>query len=100
IAGDELVYRDGATHFTIYATPSAGTAKNTVAVWRVADLRSEVAALRSRGVEFKDCEIGDGRTVEGIYTDADERSLAAWFDDSEGNTLGLAEDRGERISPG
>lgn len=99
IEGEELVYRQGATHLTVYATPSAGTAKNTVAVWRVADLRSEVAALRSRGVEFRDYEIGDSRTVDGIYTDPDDGSLAAWFVDSEGNTLGLAEDRGEPIRP-
>lgn len=99
IDGEELVYRQGLTHLTIYATPSAGTAKNTVAVWRVDDLRAEVAALRSRGVEFNEYEIGDDRTVDGIYADADDGSLAAWFVDSEGNTLGLAEDHGERIRP-
>lgn len=99
IEGEELVYRQGPTHLTIYATPSAGTAKNTVAVWRVDDLRAEVAALRSRGVEFDDYEIGNARTVDGIYTDSDDGSLAAWFVDSEGNTLGLAEDHGERIRP-
>jgi catechol 2,3-dioxygenase-like lactoylglutathione lyase family enzyme len=97
IEGEELVYRQGATHLTIYVTPSAGTAKNTVAVWRVDDLRAEVGALRSRGVAFGDYEIAGVRTVDGVYTDPDDGSLAAWFMDSEGNTLGLAEDRGEPI---
>jgi catechol 2,3-dioxygenase-like lactoylglutathione lyase family enzyme len=97
--GEELVYRQGATHLSIYMTPSAGTAKNTVAVWRVDDLRAEVAALRSRGVVFDDYEIGGAWTVDGIYTDPDDESLAAWFVDSEGNTLGLVEDHGERIRP-
>ena len=97
--GEELVYRQGATHLSMYVTPSAGTAKNTVAVWRVDDLRAEVAALRSRGVIFDDYEIGDTRTVDGIYTDPDGEELAAWFVDSEGNTLGLVEDRGEPIRP-
>lgn len=97
---DELVYnREGPTRFTMFETPSAGTARNTVAVWRVRDLRSEVAALRARGVEFKDYEIGDTRTVEGIYTDPDDGSLAAWFVDADGNTLGLAEDHGAPIQP-
>jgi catechol 2,3-dioxygenase-like lactoylglutathione lyase family enzyme len=97
--GEELVYRQGATNFTIYVTPSAGTAKNTVAVWRVDDLRAEVAALRSRGVVFGDYEIGDVKTVDGVYSDPDDGSLAAWFVDSEGNTLGLAEDHGVAIRP-
>jgi catechol 2,3-dioxygenase-like lactoylglutathione lyase family enzyme len=97
--GEELVYRQGATHFVVYTTPSAGTAKNTVAVWRVADLRAEVSALRSRGVVFGDYEIDGTKTVNGIYSDPDDGSLAAWFVDSEGNTLGLVEDHGEPIRP-
>lgn len=96
---DELVYRQGATSFTMFEAPSAGTAKNTVGVWRVADLRSEVGALRSRGVEFKDYEIGGVGTVDGVYADPDGDELAAWFSDSEGNILGLAEDHGEPIRP-
>ena len=99
VLADELVYRQGATGFTMFETPSAGTAKNTVGVWRVDDLRAEVEALRSRDVVFAAYQIGDTSTVDGIYTDPDDGSLAAWFVDSEGNTLGLAEDRGERIRP-
>jgi len=99
LPNEEMVFRQGATHFSVYQTESAGTAKNTVAVWRVDDLRTEVAALRSRGVAFGDYEIGDARTVDGIYTDPDDGSLAAWFTDSEGNTLGLVEDHGEPIQP-
>ena len=97
VEGEELVYRQGATHLTIYVTPSAGTARNTVAVWRVDDLRAEVAGLRSRGVTFGDYEIAGVMTVDGIYADPDDGSLAAWFVDSEGNTLGLVEDHGEPI---
>ena len=99
VLAGELVYRQGATRFTMFETPSAGTAKNTVGVWRVDDLRAEVEALRSRGVAFADYQIGDTSTVDAIYTDPHDGSLAAWFVDSEGNTLGLAEDRGERIRP-
>ena len=91
---DELVYHEpGGTRFTMFETASAGTAKNTVAVWRVADLRSEVATIRSRGVEFMDAEIGGVPTVDGIYADPDGDQLLAWFRDPDGNVLGLAEDR-------
>jgi len=44
-------------------------------------------------------EIGGVETIDGIYTDPDDGSLAAWFVDSEGNTLGLVEDHGESIRP-
>jgi catechol 2,3-dioxygenase-like lactoylglutathione lyase family enzyme len=94
---EEVVYRQGATHFSIYATPSAGTAKNTVAVWRVDDLRREVADLRSRGVVFNDYDFGDFKTIDGIYADPDDGTLSAWFTDSESNILGLVEDHGTAI---
>lgn len=96
---DELVYWQGETHFSMYATPSAGTARNTVAVWRVDHLRAEVDDLRARGVVFADYEIGGLKTVEGVFGDQDGDELAAWFVDSEGNTLGLVEDLTEPIRP-
>jgi catechol 2,3-dioxygenase-like lactoylglutathione lyase family enzyme len=95
---DELArYRSGLTHLSIYATPSAGTARNTVAVWRVDDLRGEVAALRGRGVVFEDYDFGDARTEDGILTDPEDGSLNAWFKDSEGNVLGIVEDHGDPL---
>jgi catechol 2,3-dioxygenase-like lactoylglutathione lyase family enzyme len=99
LPNEEMVYRQGATHFSVYQTESAGTAKNTVAVWRVDDLRAEAADLRARGVVFDDYEIDGVKTIDGIYIDPDDGSLAAWFVDSEGNTLGLVEDHGDPIRP-
>jgi catechol 2,3-dioxygenase-like lactoylglutathione lyase family enzyme len=94
---EELVYRSGMTHLSIYATPSAGTAKNTVAEWHVDDLRAEVAALRARGVVFEEYDLGSIRTVEGIMTESDG-SLNAWFTDSEGSILGLVEGQGDQMT--
>jgi len=91
-AGGDVVYRQGKTEFVIYATAAAGTAKNTVAVWRVADLRAEMAALRARGVVFEDYDFGDVKTVDGVLTDPDGDELSAWFKDSEGNVLGVVQD--------
>jgi catechol 2,3-dioxygenase-like lactoylglutathione lyase family enzyme len=94
---DLLVYRAGKSHFSIYQTPSAGTAKNTVAAWRVGDLRAEVSELRSRGVVFEEYDFGDSRTVDGILVDPNGDSVA-WFKDSEGNVLGLSQIRpGDRF---
>ena len=90
--GEICNYESGPTRFTVYNTSFAGTAKNTVAGWRVSDARSEVARLRSRGVTFEHYDLGDlGRTVDGILED-DEKVLA-WFTDSEGNILSLAQDK-------
>ena len=87
-----LIYRvDGRLHL-LYETEYAGTAQNTVAGMAVADLRAETARLRARGVTFEEYDFGpDGRTVGGILTEG-ESDVNAWFTDSEGNILALAED--------
>lgn len=86
-------YKSGPSTFTVYKTEFAGTARNTVGVWRLRGLRDEVARLRGRGVVFEEYDFGDdGKTVGGILSDA-EGDVNAWFKDSEGNMLALAEDR-------
>jgi catechol 2,3-dioxygenase-like lactoylglutathione lyase family enzyme len=96
--GELLIYRSGRTHLSIYATPSAGTAQNTVAEWHVDDLRTEMAALRARGVVFEEYDFGSARTVDGIMADTLDGSLNAWFIDSEGSILGLVEGQGDQIT--
>jgi catechol 2,3-dioxygenase-like lactoylglutathione lyase family enzyme len=87
-------YKSGPSTFSVYKTEFAGTAKNTVGIWRLTGIRDEVARLRGRGVVFEEYDFGDeGRTVGGIMSDA-EGDVNAWFKDSEGNILALAEDRG------
>ena len=92
--GFVLDYRSGGTRFEVYKTDFAGSAKNTVAVWRLAGIRDEVGRLRARGVAFEEYDFGpEGRTVGGILAEG-ETDLNAWFVDSEGNILALAEDAG------
>ena len=94
MAGFVLDYRSGDTRFEVYKTDFAGSAKNTVAVWRLAGIRDEVGRLRGRGVTFEEYDFGpEGRTVGGILAEG-ESDLNAWFTDSEGNILALAEDAG------
>jgi len=95
--GELLVYRSGETRLSIYVTPSAGSARNTVAEWHVDDLPAEVAALRARGVVFEEYDFGTSRTIDGILTDSDG-SLNAWFTDSEGSILGLVEGQGDHMT--
>jgi catechol 2,3-dioxygenase-like lactoylglutathione lyase family enzyme len=91
----ELIYRVGRSTFSIFLSLDAGTAKNTVAAWNVADLRAEMARFRARGVVFEDYDFDDLKTIDGVAANADG-ALDAYFIDSEGNTIVL----GQPAEPG
>ena len=56
----------GETWLYLYATPSAGTAKNTIAGWEVKDIETVMAGLRERGVIFEEYDLGDVQMVDGL----------------------------------
>jgi catechol 2,3-dioxygenase-like lactoylglutathione lyase family enzyme len=98
-AGMVLDFATGGTSFNVYRTEFAGTAKNTVGIWRLEGLVPEVERLRERGVVFDEYEVDPGEHyVDGILFD-DEGPANAWFTDSEGNILALAQDRGGTSAP-
>ena len=86
-----LAYQVEQTIFTVFETPAAGTAQNTVMIWSVPDLRAEVSRLRARGLVFADLDLGgDERTIDGIMPGADSEGadvLNAWFQDGDGNVF-------------
>ena len=93
LPGFLAVYQSGPSTFNVSKTEFAGTARNTVAVWRLVGIRDEVARLRGRGILFEEYDFGDdGKTVGGILSDA-EGDASVWFKDSEGSILALVEDR-------
>ena len=71
--------------------PSSGrsTGALTQAGWRTDDIEAVVADLKSRGVVFEEYDLPGFRTVNSIATTGPIR--AAWFKDSEGNLLGIAQ---------
>ena len=73
-----LVYELGGADsaFTIFETPFAGTAKNTVMNWAVPNVRATVGRLRARGVTFEDYDFGDFRTVDGIMRETSRSRIA------------------------
>jgi predicted enzyme related to lactoylglutathione lyase len=71
----------------LYPTPNAGTSKASQAFWQVEDAEREVAELKARGVTFEEYDMPGMKTVNGIATAGGAK--AAWFKDSEGNTLAL-----------
>ncbi|MER8103531.1 VOC family protein [Kitasatospora sp. NPDC094016] len=89
---EELVCDCGGTQFTIYHTPSGGQAAHTLASFKVTDLDDAMSALRERGITFEEYDFPGLKTVNGI---AERDNLrAAWFKDSEGNILCLAQSVG------
>jgi len=83
-----LVYDVGSTKFSVYQTPSAGTARNTVMFWLVKDLGAEMARLRERGVGFEDYDFGEIKTTDGVMTD-ERGNGTAWFKDADGNIISI-----------
>jgi catechol 2,3-dioxygenase-like lactoylglutathione lyase family enzyme len=86
-----LMYRmqDGSS-FLLYETDNAGSAKNTSMCWTARDFDSEMAELRARGITFEDYDFPGLKTENGVATMENEKS--AWFLDSEGNILCIAQD--------
>jgi predicted enzyme related to lactoylglutathione lyase len=84
-----VVYECGrATACFLYPTANAGTSKASQAFWDVADIETEVAELKSRGVVFEKYDM-PGSDASGIVTAGGAR--AAWFKDSEGNILAVVQ---------
>ncbi|WP_445155097.1 VOC family protein [Arthrobacter sp. Hor0625] len=77
------------TRFLLYQTDNAGTAKNTQMGWETTDLEGEMAELRGRGVVFEDYDFPGLKTENGVATA--DWGKAAWFLDSEGNIINIAQ---------
>src|ERR1700730_3224679 len=79
----------GESTFSLYPTPNPNRGGHTQMGLRVPDARAAVADLRSRGVVFEEYDFPGLKTVDGI---ADIGSgSAAWFKDTEGNTIGVVQ---------
>jgi hypothetical protein len=72
----------------LYPTAGAGTSSASQAFWQVNDVEAEVAALRARGVVFEDYDMPGLKTVNGVATFG-PKDKAAWFKDTEGNTMAI-----------
>ena len=89
-SGDNVAYRgaDG-TLIHIFTSPHAGTARSTVAGWRVDDIDVAVDALRAQGVVFERYTEGPIVTDERGVASFEGGNKVAYFKDPDGNELGL-----------
>jgi predicted enzyme related to lactoylglutathione lyase len=79
----------GGTRFILYPNPSPTRAGHTQIGFATDDIEAEVEELRSRGVVFEEYDFPGLKTVNGIAQTGPAR--AAWFKDSEGNTIGVVQ---------
>ncbi len=87
VDGVMLVYRTaGGSVFSVYQTDFAGTAGHTLAQWHVDDVDAEARELRAKGVTFETYEMPGVEWADGVAS-MPMMGKAAWFKDSEGNTL-------------
>ena len=85
-----LWYRCGRdTRFSIFPSQGEANGTYTQALWLVEDVESEVAALKARGVVFEEYDLPALSTINSIATIGPNKG--AWFKDSEGNLLSLAQ---------
>jgi len=84
-------YVIGGIPVMLYETQFAGTAKNTALSLLTEDLERDMTELRVHGVTFNEYDLPGITTVDGVVDMGGERG--AWFDDSEGNIIALAESK-------
>jgi catechol 2,3-dioxygenase-like lactoylglutathione lyase family enzyme len=85
---NEVTFKCGGESRLTLSASTTGTAdEQTQAAWQVDDLASELAELRSRGVEIVEYDTPELKTENGIVDTGD--ALHAWFVDPGGNALGM-----------
>jgi catechol-2,3-dioxygenase len=79
----------GGSRFRLFKSGGVASGAHTQLALVVAELDSVVSELKSRGVEFENYDYPNLKTIDGVADLGYAR--AAWFKDSEGNLLGIAE---------
>ena len=98
--GGGLCYLCGATEFHVFASSGTASGASTQMGFEVQDIDAAIAYLRARGLTFAHFDIpgfearGDTIVVPGNYPSKGTGELGAFFYDSEGNLMGLAQATG------
>ena len=79
----------GGTRFRLLRSSGSASGSHTQLALMVSDIAAQVSSLKARGLGFEDYDYPNLKTVGGIADLGYAR--AAWFKDSEGNLLGIAQ---------
>ena len=84
-----VMYSTGDTGFLVFPSMGKPSGDHTQMAFEVGDVPGAVNELKSKGVKLEEYDYPNLKTVEGV---ADMGyAKAAWFKDSEGNLLGIAQ---------
>ncbi|MFJ7215093.1 VOC family protein [Amycolatopsis sp. NPDC098790] len=88
-----LRYEGASGVFCLFASAGASDGSFTQMGFYVDDIEAAVAGLRARGVVFEEYDgcVNGIMEIRGNYPSKGRGERAAWFRDSEGNMLGIAE---------
>ncbi|MGW5717534.1 VOC family protein [Amycolatopsis sp. NPDC003865] len=88
-----LRYEGASGVFCLFASAGASDGSFTQMGFYVDDIEAAVTELRARGVVFEEYEgcVNGIMDIRGNYPSKGSGERAAWFRDSEGNMLGIAE---------
>lgn len=84
-----VMYRSGGTRFFVYPSRNR-PGGHTQMSWSVDDIRTEVEALKAKGVSFEVYEI-PGIEMDDEIAHSGPNVWTAWFKDPDGNVLGLSQ---------
>lgn len=87
--GGDMFDCNGVLLVLVQQKEAAGKGGYSLLTWLTDDIEAKVDGLRARGVIFEDYDFPGVKTVNGIATLGTDR--VAWFKDSEGNLLALAQ---------
>ena len=86
----KFVYSVGGSILALFPKAQGTKADHTAISFQVPDIAASIAELKRAGVVFEDYDFPDFKTVDHVCVLGSEK--AAWFKDTEGNTLCLHED--------
>jgi predicted enzyme related to lactoylglutathione lyase len=87
----ELRVAAGAGIICVYERPAFSAPQNTVACFEVDDIHATVSELKARGVSFEEYDMPEMGLVTIDSVAEVGGHLRAWFRDSEGNVLVVAQ---------
>jgi catechol 2,3-dioxygenase-like lactoylglutathione lyase family enzyme len=87
-----FIYRCGGAEVALLPKRGGTKAEHTALSFKVDSIHAAISTLKARGVKFADYDLPGFKTIDHIAVVGSDK--AAWFEDTEGNTLCLHEEIG------
>ncbi len=84
-----VMYTSGDTRFFVYPSRYKGSG-HTQMSWFVSDIKSDVAELKAKRIQFEEFDIPGLKMIDGL-AQTGPNVVTAWFKDPDGNLLSLTQ---------